>query len=233
MNEKKILIIVPTLNEGLSIGNVISKLNKHFSKPDILVIDAYSSDETVNEVKKSNANIIQIDRIFGLSAQIETGILYAFINNYDFLIRVDGDCQHEPSDARKLLNFAIQEKSDLMIGSRFLGKSEYRPNILRLFGIKLLRKLIDIFYSTEVTDCNSGCQILSKRFIKKLSNDENFEYSEISIICKAIEHNMSIKEKFIDMKNRKTGHSKFNFVNSFKFMFKNLLDLLTSIKYKK
>ena len=63
MNEKKILIIVPTLNEGLSIGNVISKLNKHFSKPDILVIDAYSSDETVNEVKKSNANIIQIDRI--------------------------------------------------------------------------------------------------------------------------------------------------------------------------
>ena len=187
----------------------------------------------MNEVKKSNANIIQIDRIFGLSAQIETGILYAFINNYDFLIRVDGDGQHEPSDARKLLNFAIQEKSDLMIGSRFLGKSEYRPNILRLFGIKLLRKLIDIFYSTEVTDCNSGCQILSKRFIKKLSNDENFEYSEISIICKAIEHNMSIKEKFIDMKNRKTGHSKFNFVNSFKFMFKNLLDLLTSIKYKK
>ena len=44
---------------------------------------------------------------------------------------------------------------------------------------------------------------------------------------------MSIKEKFIDMKKRKTGHSKFNFVNSFKFMFKNLLDLLTSIKYKK
>ena len=102
MNEKKILIIIPTLNEGLSIGNVISELKKHFSNPDILVIDAYSSDETLNEVKKSITNIIQIDKFFGLSAQIETGILYAFIHDYDFLIRVDGDGQHEPGDAKNL-----------------------------------------------------------------------------------------------------------------------------------
>ncbi len=233
MDEKRILIIIPTLNEGQIIGKVISDLNKYFINHNILVIDAYSSDETYNEVKKKNVNIIQIDRFFGLSTQIEIGILYAYKNNYDFLVRVDGDGQHDPSDAKKLLDFAIKEKTDLMIGSRFLGDSEYSPSNLRLFGIKLLRKMIKIFYKTDVTDCNSGCQILSRKLIDKLSNDENFEYSEVSIICKASELEMLIKEKFVNMRERKTGHSTFNFINSFKFMFKNLLDLLTSFNYKK
>jgi len=232
MNEKKILIVIPTLNEGQSIGNVISKIKENFLKPNILVIDAYSSDETLREVRKRKINLIQIDRIFGLGGQIEAGILYAFFNNYDFLIRIDGDEQHEPSDAKTLIKFAISEKTDLLIGSRFLGVSEYQPNNLRLFGIKLLRNLINFFYKIKITDCNSGCQIISKKLIQSLCDDEYFEYSEISIICKAAELKMNIKEKHINMKKRKTGQSKFDVINSYKFMFKNLLDLITSTSHK-
>jgi len=93
----------------------------------------------------------------------------------------------------------------------------------------LLRKLIKIFYETKVTDCTSGCQILSKKLIKELSRNEVFEYSEIGIICVASKLNMSIQEKFINMKERKTGSSSFNFTNSFVYMFKNILILLSSI----
>ena len=52
MDEKRILIIIPTLNEGQILGKVISDLNKYFINHNILVIYAYSSDETYNEVKK-------------------------------------------------------------------------------------------------------------------------------------------------------------------------------------
>ena len=69
----------------------------------------------------------------------------------------------------------------------------------------------------------------TKNVDRMITFDENFEYSEISIICKAIELNMSIKEKFINMKERKTGSSSFNFKNSFIYMFKNILILLSSI----
>tara|TARA_B110000037_G_scaffold221667_1_gene293394 strand:- start:1959 stop:2720 length:762 start_codon:yes stop_codon:yes gene_type:complete len=233
MSEKKILIIIPTYNEGLIIGDVISELNKNFEKANILVLDAHSSDETYSEVKKSSANIIFIDKVFGIGLAIETGILFAYKNDYDFLVRVDGDGQHPPADVKKLLNFAIEKNNDLTIGSRFLKQSEYRPNNLRLYSIKLLRKLIKVLYTTEVTDCTSGCQILSKRLIKELSNDDNFEYSEVGVICKTSTLKMSIGEKFINMKERKTGKSTFNFINSFKYMFKNLLALLTSINFKK
>ena len=235
MNEKKILIVIPTYNEGLIIGKVISEINSIFKTANILVIDAYSSDETYNQVKKNGANIIQIDKIFGISLAIETGILFAYENDYDFLVRIDGDGQHSPSDVKDLLDFAINIKSDLTIGSRFLNKSEYHPNHLRLYGIKLLRKLIKIFYKTEITDCTSGCQILSKKLIKELNDDELFEYSEVGIICKTSLLSMSIQEKFINMKERKTGSSSFNLTNSFIYMFKNILILLSliNINFKK
>ena len=232
MNEKKILIIIPTYNEGLIIEEVISEINTIFEKVDILVIDAYSSDETYNQVKKHGVNIIQIDKIFGIGLAIETGILYAYKNEYDFLVRIDGDGQHSPSDVKNLLEFANNNKTDLVIGSRFLDKSDYNPNYLRLYGIRLLRKLIKVLYKTEVTDCTSGCQVISKKLIKELINDEFFEYSEVGIICKTSSLGMSIKERFINMKERKTGSSSFNFKNSFIYMFKNILILLSSINIK-
>ena len=231
MNEKKILIVIPTYNEGLVIGEIISEINKIFETAKILVIDAYSFDETYNEAKKNGANIIQIDKYFGISLAIETGIHFAYQNDYDFLVRIDGDGQHSPSDVKDLLNFAIESKSDLTIGSRFLNKSEYHPNHLRLYGIKLLRKLIKIIFKIEVTDCTSGCQILSKKLINELINDEKFEYSEVGIICKTSILGGSIKEKFINMKERKTGISSFNFKNSFIYMFKNILILISSIHF--
>ena len=229
MNEKKILITIPTYNEGIIIEKVISEINTIFKKVDILVIDAYSTDETYKQVKKNGANIIQIDKIFGIGLAVETGILFANKNDYDFLVRIDGDGQHSPSDVKGLLDLAIEKRSDLTIGSRFLDKSEYRPNYLRLYSIRLLRKLIKIFYKTKVTDCTSGCQILRKKLIKELSRNEVFEYSEVGIICVASKLNMSIQEKFINMKERKTGSSSFNFTNSFVYMFKNILILLSSI----
>lgn len=231
MNEKKILIVIPTYNEGSIIKKVLSDIKSNFESADIFVIDAYSSDETLKEVKKTNANIIQIDRIFGLGLAIETGILFANKNDYDFLVRIDGDGQHSPSDVKELLKFAIKKNSDLTIGSRFLSKSEYNPNKIRLYSIRLLRKLIKTLYKTEVTDCTSGCQILSKKLIKELSNDELFEYSEVGIICQASRLKMSIKEKFINMKERKTGTSTFNLKNSFIYMFKNILILLTLVNF--
>ena len=235
MNEKKTLILIPTYNEGLIIEKVISEIKTIFKTENILVIDAYSSDETYNKVKKNGANIIQIDKIFGISLAIETGILFAYKNNYDFLVRIDGDGQHSPSDVKNLLDFAEDNKSDLTIGSRFLNKSEYRPNLIRLYGIRLLRKLIKIFYKTEITDCTSGCQILNKKLIKELNNDELFEYSEVGIICKTSLLGMSIQEKFIKMKERKTGSSSLNLANSFIYMFKNILILLSliNINFKK
>ena len=73
---------------------------------------------------------------------------------------------------------------------------------------------------------------MSKNFIERICDDETFEYSEVSIICKASILKMSIGEKFINMKDRTTGSSSFDLKNSFVYMFKNLLILLSFINFK-
>ena len=166
MNGEKILIVIPTYNEASIIEKLILEIQNNFEKADILVIDAYSNDETFKKVKSTNTNIIQIDKIFGIGLAIETAILFAKKNNYDFLVRIDGDGQHPPEDVKDVLKFAMSKKNDLTIGSRFLSKSEYNPNYLRLYSIKL-RKLINLLYGANITDCTSGCQILSKILLKE------------------------------------------------------------------
>ena len=88
---------------------------------------------------------------------------------------------------------------------------------------------MNLLYTLEITDCTSGCQILSKKLIGKLVEDKKFEYSEIGVICAAKKLNCIIKEKSINMQPRKTGTSSFNFINSFNYMFKNLLTLILSV----
>jgi len=231
MNENKILIIVPTFNEAKIIKEVIKEIKKNFNNSKILIIDGCSTDNTVEIAKNENVKTILIDKIFGISLAVEAGLMEAMDISCDYLVRIDGDGQHPASDVKNNLDYAIDNKVDLMIGSRFLDKADYQTNKTRMLGISLLRKILKIFYKIEITDCTSGCQIFSKRLIQKLMEDENFEYSEIGVICKTKKIGYSISEKFINMRPRKTGSSSFNFINSFRYMFKNLLNLITSVSF--
>ena len=227
----KSLVIILTYNEENTIETVIKETKEILDPTKIIVIDAYSTDNTIKIVQDLGIEIIFIDKMFGIGLAVEAGLLLAFNDNYDYLIRLDGDNQHTVSDVKKMFKEAAEKKYDLTIGSRFLDKSEYNPNLIRSFGINLLKNLINIFYKVRVSDCTSGCQIISKKLISEIEKDENFEYSEVGIICKASKVKLSIAEKFVNMKPRMSGQSSFNFSNSFVYMFRNLLDLITSFSF--
>ena len=235
MKKSNFLLLIPTYNEAKIIEKVILDVKKEFKDIDILLIDAYSKDNTAEIAKRNDVNVIFVDKYFGISLAIEAGLFNAWKKSYDFCIRIDGDGQHFPKDVKENLNYAIKNKIDLMIGSRFLGNSDYKTNKIRMLGINLLRTVLNKFYKVDITDCTSGCQIFSKRLIEKIVEDRNFEYSEIGAICKTSELGYLIEEKSINMQPRKTGTSSFNFINSFNYMFKNLLTLIVSINlsYKK
>jgi glycosyltransferase involved in cell wall biosynthesis len=232
INNKKILVILPSLNEEGAIREVIADIKKFIVNSNILVIDGYSSDNTVNYSRKSGAKTISIDKNFGIGLAVEAGLMAAYKGNYDYLLRIDSDGQHPPKEALKILKKATQYKYDLTIGSRFLGKSKYEPNSLRLVSIKLICFLLRLLHGASVTDCTSGCQIISKRLIKNLVLDKKFEYSEIRIIWMAKKMGFKVVEEFINMKPREIGVSSFSPFIAFKYMFENLIDLVASVKVR-
>jgi glycosyltransferase involved in cell wall biosynthesis len=225
----KMLVIIPTLNEGKNIGAVVQKLKTELPNADVLVLDGYSEDETVTESISKGAKVVQVSKSFGIGGAVEAGILYAYRNNYDYLLRIDGDGQHDPEDLKKLLDLLINKEADFVIGSRFLGNSEYNPNALRNFGINFISFLISVCYGIVIKDCTSGCHLYNKSLIKFFAVDDNFDYSEVSSICLARKGGFNIKEHFINMRVRQSGQSTFSALIAAIYMIRNSLEIVLTM----
>ena len=226
---KEIIVIIPSLNEEKVIGDVITGIKKAIHNCDVLVIDGNSYDNTVATSLKHGAEVIQVDKAFGIAAAVEAGILHAYRGNYKYLVRIDADGQHPPNELKKLLCPVFSGEADFVIGSRFLGEADYSPNFLRNTSISIICYLLKLLHHVKITDCTSGCQIYSRDVIKYFACDKDFEYSEIKAIWMANKAGFSIKEVFINMAPRLTGVSSFSPAVAFLYMFKNIVDLVLSV----
>ena len=225
MNQK-ILFVIAALNEEKNITNVLIEIKKYFPLAKVLVVDGCSKDKTVDVSIEAGANVIEVSKYFGIGGAVEAGMLYAHNHNFDILIRIDADGQHEPQEVLKLLEEFNREKLDLMIGSRFLGNSDYQPNLLRSSAISLISWLMKFCYGVKISDCTSGCHLYSKRLFSFFSKDINFNYSEVSVVCLSHKAGFKIKEGFINMQERKIGVSSFGLKNAFFYVFRNIVDVI-------
>ena len=107
-------IIIPAFNEEKNIGSVILNA-KNFG--DVIVIDDFSQDKTKIIAQNSGAKVISHNLNMGYSKALNTGFSFASSLNYDFLITLDADGQHDPN---MLLCFqqALENGADCVLGYR-------------------------------------------------------------------------------------------------------------------
>lgn len=225
----KVLVILPALNEGKVIGSVVRDTRATLPGSDVLVIDGFSRDNTVEESLKAGAAVIQCAKAFGIAAAVEAGILHAYRGGYDYMVRIDSDGQHPPREVNALLDSVVRGEADFVIGSRFLGDADYQPNLLRSLSIGTICFLLRTLHNVKITDCTSGCQIYNRQVIEFFARDTSFEYSEIRAIWMAHKAGFQILEKFMNMAPRTTGESSFSAKVAFFYMFKNIVDVVLSV----
>ena len=118
----KLIIQIPCFNEEKTLLQVISDLPREISgidKIEIQVIDDGSTDDTVRIAKELKVDhIIRLGRNKGLASAFKAGINNALILNADFLVNTDGDNQYQGNDIVKMVEAAISEKADLVVGCR-------------------------------------------------------------------------------------------------------------------
>ena len=95
-------IIIPAFNEGPCIFDVIESIQKHCDA-EIVVIDDGSVDDTAVRAEDAGALVISHPFNMGYGVALQTGYKYAVENNYDFLVQLDGDGQHDPKEIPKFL----------------------------------------------------------------------------------------------------------------------------------
>ncbi len=62
----------------------------------------------------------------GIGAAVQTGFLYGLTHGYDYVVRQDGDGQHDPAQIPRLLEVLRGGEADIVVGSRFLAREGYQ-----------------------------------------------------------------------------------------------------------
>ena len=124
MSTRRILIVMPALNEQASVATVIGQVREALPEADLLVVDDGSADETARLAREAGAHVARLAVNLGVGGAMRTGFRYAAARGYDVVVQVDADGQHDPEELDALLSGL--DEADIVIGSRFAGKGSYK-----------------------------------------------------------------------------------------------------------
>lgn len=220
MNE---LIIIPAYNEEGNIQKVVDNLIRNYPEYDYVIINDGSKDKTAEICRRNCYNYIDLPVNLGLAGGFRAGMKYAQRNGYDAAIQFDGDGQHDPKYIKKMIEVMLNEKMDIVIGSRFIN--EHRPRSLRMFGNILIEGCILITTGRKIKDPTSGMRIYNKRMIEKLANTINYG-PEPDTLAYLIRCGAKVKEVQVDMHEREAGESYLNSIRSMEYMLHMILSIL-------
>ena len=144
LRELRRVAIVPALNEERNIARVIDELRAFDPGLDVVVVDDGSVDGTSRAAAAAGAQVLRLPFNLGIGGAVQTGFRFAFEQDYDIAVRVDGDGQHDPAQLGRVLEPLLRGDADIVVGSRFASDlpSGYRSSLSRRIGIRLLATIV-------------------------------------------------------------------------------------------
>jgi glycosyltransferase involved in cell wall biosynthesis len=143
-----ISIVIPAYNEEPVIAGVVSALAAAGPWHEIIVVDDGSSDRTSAQAEAAGALVVRHPYNKGNGAAVKSGIRHA---TGEYVLVVDGDGQHRPEDARRLVSRLGEY--DLVVGAR---TSATQANHARMLGNSALNRLASYLTSRRIPDLTSG-----------------------------------------------------------------------------
>jgi hypothetical protein len=206
--DRLILVLIPVFNERKNIEKVLPEVPFKIFNHQVrtIVIDDGSEDETSISVKRLGHNVIRLPFNQGGGAALKTGYCIAKKVGCDVIVTMDGDGQHDASEMGVLVEPILQDKADVVIGSRVLGKCE-PYSLLRSIGVKLFSFFIRHLMGLNITDCSSGYRAFNPEKLYRLQLEQN-QYHTAELIIDAAKHGYEIIERPIHIRSRLHDKSK-------------------------
>ncbi len=201
-------VVIPTLNEEKNLGILLKELKNLKLINEIIIIDGYSTDKTVQEAKKFGCKVIFDD--MGKGSALRKGLDAA---RGDIIICMDADLSMLSNEIH-LLVAGIKAGYDICMGSRFIqGGGSDDMSLIRKFGNKFFVFLVNLLWNMNYSDLCYGYRSLKKSTIKKLDLKSDGFGIETEISIKAAKKGLKVLEVPSFEKARKFGKGKLKTFN--------------------
>ena len=183
---RKLIIIIPALNEARTIASVISSIPSKIdgiSDIQTIVINDGSTDNTANTAKSAGANVISHTYNKGVGAAFHTGIETALKHGADIIVNIDADGQFNPEDITTLIQPILENKAEFVTCTRFANKDvEPKMPTIKRWGNKQMVRIVNIITGKKFTDVSCGFRAYTREAALRLTLFGKFTYTQESFI---------------------------------------------------
>jgi glycosyltransferase involved in cell wall biosynthesis len=152
-------VVIPAYNEADAIGAVVAALTGAAAWHEIIVVDDGSRDATSLTASSAGATVVTHPYNKGNGAAVKSGIRRA---TGEYILIVDGDGQHRPEDACRLVSRLGEY--DLVIGAR---SASTQATHARRFGNSALNWLASYLTGREIPDLTSGFRAARREYLRE------------------------------------------------------------------
>ncbi|MEU5906786.1 glycosyltransferase family 2 protein [Micromonospora sp. NPDC047527] len=205
VNGKRVLIIIPALNESGSIADVVGEVRGELPGVDVLVVDDGSTDRTADVAAAAGARVAKLPYNLGVGGAMRLGYRYARDHDYDVAIQIDADGQHDPRYVPKLVD--LLDETDLVIGARFAGEGDYSVRGPRRWAMVMLSGVLSRVARTKLTDTTSGFRAANRRVIDMFATWYPVEYlgDTVETLVHTARRGYTIRQVPVAMRKRMAG----------------------------
>jgi glycosyltransferase involved in cell wall biosynthesis len=226
---ESLLVIVPAFNEEGAITGVVRSVQKYVPGVPVLVIDDCSRDGTVLQARSAGADILPLPHHLGLGGCVQAGYRLAFELGFQYVIRVDGDGQHDARDIPRMFERLKQSGCEMVIGSRFVTENGSRTGAVRSVGIHFFRMVLRPILGRPVHDPTSGFVGVNRAALAVFSRSFPLEYPEIEALVVLQRRRFRFEEVPVKMHPRVTGRSSITALKSLYYIFHVLMGVFVNV----
>ncbi|MBS3760509.1 glycosyltransferase family 2 protein [Halodesulfurarchaeum sp.] len=198
------LAVIPAYNESETIGTVIDGTEQYVDS--VVVVDDGSTDETVRKARDHGAAVLKHAFNTGVGGAVRTGYRYAIEQDFDFVVQVDADGQHDPDQIPRLLDAATD--ADMVIGSRYLNDSYREYSFVRKLGIRFFTEMVNTLGGVEITDVTSGFRVYRVSALESILHHSDKHWA-VEQTLEAAQRDFEIVEVSTEIPTRGDGDSQF------------------------
>jgi len=224
------LVLIPAYNEQDAIGFVVGEVKDRAGDVPVLVVDDCSTDSTAPLAKLAGAEVLSLPFHLGLGGTVQAGYRLAYDLGYDFVVRIDGDGQHDPAHIPEIITALKASGCQMVIGSRFAnGNAHPHSSLLRALGTRFFRLVLRPILGKQVHDPTSGYVGVNRQALDVFSRSFPLEYPEIEALVVLQRRAFQFMEIPVRMRPRRGGRSTITPLKSVYYILHVLLGVLVNV----